>query len=401
MVSTENLWQCSLSEVFMKQMIPILFSLVLAGCSGNGGTESSSSGTIEGTDGKIGTEGAGRVREVRVEEGTPVSAGDTRAVLDDTEYRIQLRQAAANLASFEAAYRLAEAGSRKEDIVQSEEAFKVAEADFKRMKTLLDSQSVTRKQYDESYARYTAAQQTHERPRHGSRPEEIEGAREKRDLAAAQADLWKKRIRDCSVVAPAGGTVSLRSVEPGELVTVGMNVLRITYLDKVKLTIYVNEQDLGRVRLGQKAAVKTDSDPRKSFEGSVVFISPTAEFTPKNVQTKEERTKLVFGVKIEIPNPDGELKPGLPADATLRETGAKWGAAWSLRSKQQACRSPSASTKRSTVSPWRSVPARCSVLSGPTVPERPPRSGCSAASSRRVPGPPRFSAMTSCASPTS
>src|SRR2546425_5177440 len=183
----------------MKQIIAFLSFLTFAGCSGNGGTAISSSGTIEGTDVNIGTEVMGKVREVRVDEGSRVAAGDTLVVLDDTEYRIQLRQAIANLASFEAAYRLAVAGSRKEDLVQSEEAFKVAEADFKRMKTLLDSQSVTRKQYDDSYARYTSAQQTYEKLKNGSRPEEIEGAREKRDLAAAQADLWKKRIRDCFI----------------------------------------------------------------------------------------------------------------------------------------------------------------------------------------------------------
>src|SRR5258706_11726466 len=131
----------------------LLLAFSLAGCSGNGGKDISSSGTIEGTDVNIGTEVMGKVSEVRVDEGSRVAAGDTLVVLDDTEYLIQLRQAIANLASFEAAYRLAVAGSRKEDLVQSQEAFKVAEADFNRMKTLLDSQSVTRKQYDDSYAR--------------------------------------------------------------------------------------------------------------------------------------------------------------------------------------------------------------------------------------------------------
>ena len=106
-------------------------------------------------------------------------------------------------------------------------------------------------------------------------------------------------------------------MEPGELVAVGTNVLRLTYLDKVKLTIYVNETDLGKVKLRQGAKVSIDTDAKRSYDGIVVFISPVAEFTPKNVQTKEERTKLVFGVKIEVPNPDGSLKPGLPADARI------------------------------------------------------------------------------------
>jgi len=305
----------------MKQSIVFLFAFALAGCSGNNGSELSSSGTIEGTDVRIGAEVTGRVAEVRVDEGSRVAAGDTLIVVDGAEYRIQLREAIANLASFESAYRLAAEGSRTEDIVGAEAVYKAAEADYLRMKELLASQTVTQKQYEDADARYVSAQQTYEKLKRGLRPGEVEGARQKRDLAAAQVDMLRKKVRDCSIVAPSAGTVTLRAVEPGELVTAGMNLLRITYLGKVKLTIYVNEQDLGKVRLGQKARVSTDSDPGKSFEGTVTYISPTAEFTPKNVQTKEERTKLVFGVKIEIPNPDGALKPGLPADATLSPPG--------------------------------------------------------------------------------
>jgi len=125
-------------------------------------------------------------------------------------------------------------------------------------------------------------------------------------------------VRDCAITAPTRGTITLRAVEPGELVGIGTNVVRLTYLDKVKLTIYVNEAELGRIALGEKADVSIDSfDKGRTFPGTVVYISPVAEFTPKNVQTKEERTKLVFAVKMEVANPDGALKPGLPADARI------------------------------------------------------------------------------------
>jgi HlyD family secretion protein len=106
-------------------------------------------------------------------------------------------------------------------------------------------------------------------------------------------------------------------VEPGELVARGVNLIRITYLEKVKLTVYVNAVELGRVRLGQEAEIRIDAYDERVFKGRVVYTSPSAEFTPKNVQTKEERTKLVFAIRIEIQNPDGVLKPGLPADASL------------------------------------------------------------------------------------
>ncbi len=294
-----------------------LFGTLLAGCSGNDRNIIEASGTIEGTDVDVGMEAAGRVTAVRVDEGTRVHVGDTLLTVDDSDYRIQLRQATANLESFEAQYKLALEGSRKEDIIQAEAAFHAADADYQRMKGLLASQTVTQKQYDDVYARYVAAQQTYEKLRRGLRPEEITNARVRRDYAAAQVDLLRKKVHDCVLCSPTNGVVTLRSIEPGELVGIGTNVLRVTYMERVNLMIYVNEQDLARIALGQSADVSVDGAPGKVFAGKVVYIAPSAEFTPKNVQTKEERTKLVFGVKIQIENPDGALKPGLPADAKL------------------------------------------------------------------------------------
>ncbi len=301
----------------MKYLATTLLILSLAGCSGSNKSDISASGTIEGTDVNISAEFVGKIKELRVDEGSRVAKGDTLVIIDDTEYRIQLEQAVANEGSFESSYKLAVEGSRKEDIAQAEANFKTTEADYYRMKELLTTQAITQKQFDEAYSKYVTAQQTYEKLKNGSRPEEISNARQKKDMAAAQADLLRKKIRDCYIVAPSAGTVTLKAVEPGELVTVGTNVLRITYLDKVKLTIYVDEQQLGRVRLGQQAKVSVDSAPDKTFSGTVTYISSVAEFTPKNIQTKEDRTKLVFGVKIEIPNPDQIFKPGMPADAVL------------------------------------------------------------------------------------
>jgi HlyD family secretion protein len=298
-----------------------LTSLALAGpgCGGNSDGGIEASGTIEGTEINVAAEVGGRVLRVPVSEGARVAAGDTLVVINDEEYRLQLKQAAANLASQDAAYRLAREGSRKEDLLQAEAAFDAARADHQRMKDLLATATITQKQYDDVYARFVAAEQTYAKARAGLRPEEISGARARRESAAAQVELLQKRIRDCTVLAPAPGTVTLRAVEPGELVGPGSNVVRLTFLDKVKLTIYVNEAELGFVTLRQPAEVFIDSfGESRPFSGSVVYISPSAELTPKNVQTKEERTKLVFAVKIQVDNPDGALKPGLPADAVLR-----------------------------------------------------------------------------------
>lgn len=292
-------------------------SLLLVGCSRDDKNVIEASGTIEGTDVNIGTEVTGKVKAVRVEEGSRVERGDTLVVIDDAEYQLQLRSAEANANAADAQYRLALEGSRKEDILQAETAFRTAETDYLRMKELIAAQTITQKQYDDVYARYIAAQQTYQKLVRGLRKSEIDAAYARREQAAAQADQWRKKVRDCSIISPTEGIVSLKAVEAGELVTPGANVLRVTYLDKVKLTIYVNEAQLGNVQLGQRAEVMTDNNPERVHEGKVVYISPNAEFTPKNVQTKEERTKLVFGVKIEVENKSGVLKPGLPADAKL------------------------------------------------------------------------------------
>ena len=300
----------------------LFVAIIAAGCSRGDKNAVEASGTIEGTDVNIGTEAAGRVQTLRVDEGSVVKQGDTLLTIDDTEYQIQLRQAVANLESFEATYKLALAGSREEDIVQAEAAYRNAEGDYKRMRDLLATQTITQKQYDDAYARYVAAQQTYEKLKKGLRPEEIANARTRRDYAAAQVDFLKKKLRDCSVISPVSGTVTLKAIEPGELVTMGSNVLRITKLDPVNLMIYVNEQELGKIHLGQNAKVSIDAFGQgKTYDGTVVYISPVAEFTPKNVQTKEERTKLVFGIKLEVKNPDGGLKPGLPADARVSTVG--------------------------------------------------------------------------------
>jgi HlyD family secretion protein len=298
-------------------LVTTVAGLLLLGCSHTEENSIEASGTIEGTDVNISSEVAGKIKAVRVEEGARVSRGDTLAQIDDADYQLQLQQAEANAAAADAQYRLAVEGSRKEDIIQAESGFKTAEADYLRMKELLANQTITQKQYDDAYNRYVAAQQTYKKTFRGLRKSEIDAARARRDQAVAQANQLRKKVNDCHILAPSEGIITLKAVELGEFVTVGGNILRLTYLDKVKLTIYVNEQALSRVRLGQKAEVRIDAEGHEAHEGQIVYISPNAEFTPKNVQTKEERTKLVFGVKIEVNNSDGALKPGLPADATI------------------------------------------------------------------------------------
>lgn len=131
-------------------------------------------------------------------------------------------------------------------------------------------------------------------------------------VAAAEALLAQTRI-----VAPSDGRVTLRNAEPGEVVTAGFPIVRIADLARVRLRVYIPEPRIGRVKTGQSASVSVDSFEQRTFDGVVTEIAEKPEYTPKNVQTREERAKLVFGVKIEVENPRGDLKPGMPADAVI------------------------------------------------------------------------------------
>lgn len=131
-------------------------------------------------------------------------------------------------------------------------------------------------------------------------------------------ELLQTQINDATITAPTAGIITTRVVEMGEFVSPGMPIVTITHLEVVHLTIYVPETKLGKVKLGQDAQVSVDTFPGRIFTGKVTYISPEAEFTPKNIQTQEERVKLVYGVKIELENPEKTLKVGMPADAVLK-----------------------------------------------------------------------------------
>jgi len=147
---------------------------------------------------------------------------------------------------------------------------------------------------------------------------EVETARARVDEARAALTLAEVRLGYTRLYAPFDGTITVRSVEPGEVIIPSREVLSLTDLSTVDLEIFVNETEIGAVKPGQDVEVKVDTFPDKVYRGKVSFISSEAEFTPKFIQTRKERVKLVYLVKVSIPNPERELKPGMPADAWLR-----------------------------------------------------------------------------------
>ena len=317
----------------MKSIISFaILTLLVSGCGNNHQGTIEASGTLEATEVKVSSKVPGQVELIRIEEGSAVKPGDTLVVLDRSTLELQWKQAQAGYEAADAQYRLLVNGARSEDLHVAEEALRQAEAAWKnagddhaRMKELARTGTVTRKQLDDAESRATiaeaqrgVAEQNLAKMKRFARQEDLAAAKARAAQAKATADLLRKQWVDAVILAPVGGTVTQKPVEEGELIGAGTVVATVARLEKMNLMIYVNEQELGKVQLGGAADVYIDSYPDKAFPGKVIYLSPIAEFTPKNVQTKEDRTKLVFGVKIEVENREGALKPGMPADAVIK-----------------------------------------------------------------------------------
>ncbi len=319
-------------EYNMKHLAIILLALGLVACSGNGDENIiEESGTIETKDVIVSAQVGGVVSHLLVDEGDNVNEGDTLLIIDHETLNLQLKQAEALEQVAKAQFDLLINGARKEDIKQTGELlsqakvnFSSAEKDYLRMKNLFESQSITKKQFDDAEAKYlvsksqlNAAEESFAKIKNMARPEEKEQAKANLDKSNAAVLLIKKSIKDCFVTSPLNGVVSQKFNEKGEYVAPLGSLFKISNQEEIEIKIYISETDLGKIKLGQNAKISVDSFKDKEYTGKVIYISPEAEFTPKNIQTKDERTKLVYAVKIKVKNENGELKNGMPADAKI------------------------------------------------------------------------------------
>jgi HlyD family secretion protein len=302
------------------------------------------SGHVEATEVHVASEVGGRILELRVGEGDRLNGGDVIATLDTRDTELQIQRARAERAAAVAQLRLLEAGSRAEDIRQAEAQVEAAEAeamaieadlkaaqlDLERFESLLKANAGSQKQRDDAKARadmtrervrsaqerVRAARETVARLEQGARPEEIEAARARVAAADAQIAMLDKALGDAQIVTPVSGVVTQKLVDAGEIVMRGTPLVVVTDLDNAWANLFVPEPMIPRVRLGQAAKVVTDAGG-DGLQGNVTFISPKAEFTPRNVQTAEERSKLVYRIKVTVDNRAGILKSGMPVDAEL------------------------------------------------------------------------------------
>jgi len=302
------------------------------------------SGQVEATDVRVAAQVGGRVLELRVAEGDRVHAGDIVARLDTEDARLGLARANAERDLADAQLRLLLAGPRIEDVRQAEAQAASADAearaveaeltasaaDLDRFEALLASSSGSRKQRDDAMAkrdvarerlqaardRGRAARETVARLRAGARREDIEAARARVTAAAAQIATWEKAIADATIASPLSGIVTETLVDAGELVQPRVPMVVITDLDHAWANVYVDEPMIPRLRLGQAATVFTDAGG-PGIPGTVRYIASKAEFTPRNVQTAEDRSKLVYRIKVSVDNTNGALKTGMPVEAEI------------------------------------------------------------------------------------
>jgi len=299
------------------------------------------SGNVEATEVQVAPEVGGRIVELRVDEGDRVKAGDVIATLDTKDIELQIDRARAERAAAVAQLRLLEAGARAEDVRQAEAQVVAAtseiaaidveignaQTDLDRFEALLSANAGSQKQRDDAKARTDLARERKrsaeervrvaraslDRVRAGARQEELEGARARVATVDAQLAVLEKGLRDAQVVSSVPGLVTQKIVDAGELVPPRAPLVVVTDLDHAWANVFVPEPVVPRLALGQGATIRTDAGG--SVAGTVTYISPRAEFTPRNVQTADERSKLVYRVKVSVDNSAGTLKQGMPVDA--------------------------------------------------------------------------------------
>lgn len=289
------------------------------------------SGNIEITQVQVAFRVPGQLKQRLVEEGDYVKEGQVIAVLDEVDLEQQVKASQAEVIAAKAALKELVNGSLPEEIAaaqakvdQTKADLTYLEANHGRQQELFERQVISAREYESSTSAFEVAEARYKEAvehlnllQKGSREELIMQGRAKFLYAKEMLNQAKTRLSYATLLAPLSGFVLSVNVEPGEVVNAGLPIVSIGDLQDIWLRGYIDERDLGKVKLGQRVEVTTDSYPGKIYPGKVTFISSKAEFTPKNVQTYKERVKLVYLVKITLDNALQELKPGMPADGKI------------------------------------------------------------------------------------
>ena len=288
-------------------------------------------GTIEATQVDVSVKITGRIVERLVKEGDKVSRGQLLVRLDDSELAADVRRQEAALRSAQATLRDLQKGARPQEIEDARAAVSSAEAtrsmterEYQRTDQLFRQNLIAAQDVDRARQAFEVAKAQERSAREklglvleGSRPDQIDAARWQVTQAESALAQAQSRLREAQVVSPIDGVVLRKNLEAGETANPGVPILTLVNPKDVWLRAYVPETEVGRRKVGDTATLRVDAFPNRVFTGRLIEIGSEAEYTPRNVQTKKERVNLVFRIKIQIDNPEGVLKPGLPADADV------------------------------------------------------------------------------------
>lgn len=275
----------------------------------------------------------GRLASLTVDEGDAITAGQTLGQLDKAPFENALLQARAGVSVAQAQYDLMQAGYREEEVAQAAAAVKQAQAAYdyaqkfyQRQQGLWGSRTISandlenaRSSRDQAQATLKSAQDKLSQYRAGNRPQDIAQAKASLEQAQAQLAQAELDLRDTTLTAPANGTLMTRAVEPGSMLNAGSTVLTLSLTRPVWVRAYIDEPNLGQMQPGRELLLYTDGRPDKPYHGKVGFVSPTAEFTPKTVETPDLRTDLVYRLRIIVTDADDALRQGMPVTVMLND----------------------------------------------------------------------------------
>jgi HlyD family secretion protein len=302
----------------------------------SGDTALVASGTVEATTADVGFAVAGRIQELLVREGEPVTRGQLLARLDAADLEARAETMRAQAAAARAALAEVEAGARTEEVAQARAGVRAAVRrlddagrDLDRALRLFEGGAISRESLDRAESVHDLAEAAVDQARQhlailesGARPERIAAQRAGLEAAEAAARQAEVALDHASIRAPFDGRVTIRHREPGETVQPGQPVVTVTDPTDRWVRIFIPETRMGAVALGQDASIESDTFRGRAYAGRVTFIATEAEFTPRSIQTREERVKLVFAARVQIVGDTAlELKPGMPADVRLHPSG--------------------------------------------------------------------------------
>jgi len=289
------------------------------------------SGLIEAVETEIRPQVSGMVIDIQVKEGQRVEKGQVLCLIDDKKIKIQIDQVHAGLEGLYAKLKLLRKGTKKEIIAvaknqldAAQKELEVAKKNQDRMTLLLEEGAVSEVQKEEADLKHKAvtekveiAEENYRLALRGREKEEIEIVNAEIKNLSAQEELLLIQLEETRITAPVSGMIEIRHIEVGELASPLFPLFSLINLDQIYVKAYVPEKYLGNIRMGSAVEVTCDSFPEKNFQGKIDFISDQAEFAPKNIQTKEERLKLVFMIKSYLANQNQVLKPGMPVDVRI------------------------------------------------------------------------------------